>query len=335
MNRKVLQIGACVILLLTTEQLVPVIYKSFPVEWKEWDRVEKKKELIAEPTNYDTLILGDSTGIQGIIPDVYEHVTGKKTLNLTTYADRNAIGDIYLLRDYLDHHPAPTTIVLVRSVLSWYIGYGYEIVRLQFNNTDVALRATKSGVMSVPQFGRLLFEKVFPSFMYREKVAFTRGALLNKQAQYENMLKYMEGKGLKGYEPFNPQMHHPNLELSERNLDPFYKLTLSGGGLNLATYSMPLLHELCTLAEENNIQLYLAFNPLSHVVETDQRIGRSIEKLFTRVQQELAPTHNCRVLPKLWVMDDQYLSDLTHTNDAGAHVYTKYVAEEVMKLEKE
>lgn len=320
-------------LLIAMEQSIPALYRQLPIGWREWDRVEKRKEAIRQPTDYDVLVFGDSTGVQGIIPAAFEEATGKKTYNLSTYADRNDLGDIALLNEYLDRHPPPEAIVVVRSILSWYIGYAKGIVQYEFNRPDVVAMLLRRGFMSWPEAASLYLKQLLPSLSYRNKFAFLRRALSDEKVWNENLLKYMDGDGWDGYEPFNPQYHATNLELTEKTLAPYKALRKEDGTLNLTAYSLPLLDELCQTATKRGIRMFVAFNPNDRLVQDDPTIAASVKELMEKIGGTLeASSPNCQLIHNLWIMDKKYLSDLTHTNHEGAIVYTKMVAEEFMKM---
>jgi len=329
-----LQLLAFALVLFLSEQSVPFLYRLLPSDLKEWDRVTKRQEAIRTMEHQDVLFLGDSTGVQSIIPELFELITGQKAYNLSTYADRVSVADLALLQTYLDHHPPPKAIIDVRSILSWDMGYGFGLVRLQFNRADIANKLWHLGLLTPLEYGQLFLERVFPSLLYREKIDFVRRAFSDEKGYFENVYKRDEGMGWKGYEPFNPFAHNTNIELSEKNLEPFYRLIGTGGSLTMAPYSIPLLQELCDSAAARSTNFYVTFNPSAHVVQDNPRIYAGAQKIYGMAQQALAPNPSCALLPNIWIMDDPYLSDLTHTNHSGALVFTKIIANQYLEAER-
>jgi hypothetical protein len=169
--------------------------------------------------------------------------------------------------------------------------------------------------------------------LYREKVAFVRRAFSDKEGYEENLYKYHEGEGWDGYEPFNPEMHAQNVGLTEKNLDAFHRMILDGDRPNLNPDSLQLLEELCRLATSRGSRFYLTLNPNAHIVQDDPHIRTMTEQLHATLQTVLSRHEGCSILPRVWVMDDQYLSDLTHTNHAGALLFTQGIASEYMHAE--
>ncbi len=67
----------------------------------------------------DWLILGDSSGNQGLRPDVLERALGGRALNLCTIADTLTLNDAWMLREYLSRFPPPRAVVVVHVYDVW------------------------------------------------------------------------------------------------------------------------------------------------------------------------------------------------------------------------
>lgn len=67
----------------------------------------------------DWLILGDSSGNQGVIPEILEAKVGGSALNLCTIADMLTVDDAWMLETYLSRFGAPKAVVLVHVYDLW------------------------------------------------------------------------------------------------------------------------------------------------------------------------------------------------------------------------
>lgn len=67
----------------------------------------------------DWLILGDSSGNQGLRPDVLERTLGGRARNFCTIGDTLTLNDAWMLRDYLSRFPAPRAVVVVHVYDVW------------------------------------------------------------------------------------------------------------------------------------------------------------------------------------------------------------------------
>lgn len=67
----------------------------------------------------DGLILGDSTGNQGVDPAALGSVAGGRWLNLCTVADMLIVSDAWMLDTYIQKHGTPKAVVLVHAADVW------------------------------------------------------------------------------------------------------------------------------------------------------------------------------------------------------------------------
>ena len=104
-------------------------------KWSLLDRLE-------EPV--DTLILGDSSGNQGINPQVIDERLGGRSINLCTIGHAITLDDVWMLREYLDRFGPPSRVLVV---------HGYDIWQRSF---DRALLGR------IPRLGMLLEQSEIP-----------------------------------------------------------------------------------------------------------------------------------------------------------------------------
>lgn len=67
----------------------------------------------------DWLILGDSSGNQGLRPDVLERTLGGRARNFCTIADTLTLNDAWMLREYLSRFPPPKGVIVVHVYDIW------------------------------------------------------------------------------------------------------------------------------------------------------------------------------------------------------------------------
>lgn len=68
----------------------------------------------------DWLILGDSSAVEGVIPDQLEASLGGSAVNLATVANMLAIDDVWMLDEYIGRHGAPKNVVIVHVYDVWH-----------------------------------------------------------------------------------------------------------------------------------------------------------------------------------------------------------------------
>ena len=67
----------------------------------------------------DTLILGDSSGAYGVLPDVVEEVLGGSAINLCTDGQSAPLADPWMLSTYIEKYGVPDRVILVRTPLTY------------------------------------------------------------------------------------------------------------------------------------------------------------------------------------------------------------------------
>jgi hypothetical protein len=317
---------------LCTERLVPAAYERLPAEWRQWDRVETRKETVRRTEGYDVLALGDSTAIEGVIPDEFRALTGLSMFNFATYSDRVAAADPYFLRAYLQTHPAPKAVVVVRSIHSWATPFSFDIYRQQLARPDLSARLLSLGAVTWPQYAHLLLEQVFPSLLYREKLAHVRETVLHPELARQNLDDLRTSTGQLGYEPFDYAKHATNLELNAANMDYIHALRKDGKTV-IDPMNLALFADLCRTAQEHGVPLYVTWGPMAGIFNQDPDALRAQVDIAAAVGAAIAEYPVCSPLRLDHFLDDGYLSDLTHTNDGGAKIFTQRLADAFMQAE--
>lgn len=77
----------------------------------------------------DWLILGDSSGVHGVVPEVFaEGVGGGTAVNLSTLANCLVVDDAWMLHRYIERFGAPKQVVLVHAHDVWHRGYNSTLI---------------------------------------------------------------------------------------------------------------------------------------------------------------------------------------------------------------
>ena len=77
----------------------------------------------------DWLILGDSSGAHGIVPEVWaEEMDGGTTHNLAILANLLVVNDAWMLEEYLERVGTPKHVVLVHAHDVWHRGYNSALI---------------------------------------------------------------------------------------------------------------------------------------------------------------------------------------------------------------
>ncbi len=82
-------------------------------------QVVRKWDLLERGGVVDTLILGDSTGNQGLDPAQLDAMIGGRSLNLCTLGNFMLVDDAWMLQRYIERHGPPRRVVLVHAANVW------------------------------------------------------------------------------------------------------------------------------------------------------------------------------------------------------------------------
>ena len=96
--------------------------------------VKKKWDLILKPNqNADVLILGDSSGNQGLKAELFASNLNLYALNLCTIGDLLLVDDSWMLQYYLSKHSPPKYVILIHVYDVWHRQNIQKILLSQFN----------------------------------------------------------------------------------------------------------------------------------------------------------------------------------------------------------
>ncbi len=79
----------------------------------------KWKLLLGLERPVEWLVLGDSTGNQGVVPAVLRERLGVRAVNLCTIASLLAVGDVWMLETYIHRHGSPRAVLIVHAYDMW------------------------------------------------------------------------------------------------------------------------------------------------------------------------------------------------------------------------
>jgi len=84
-----------------------------------WIVTQKGKVLSSLKKPGYWLIVGDSSGNFGIVPDVLDKHLGIRSINLCTVADMLTMDDFFMVEEYIKRHGSPTGVLIVHAYDSW------------------------------------------------------------------------------------------------------------------------------------------------------------------------------------------------------------------------
>lgn len=84
-----------------------------------WIITQKGKVLSSLDKSGYWLIVGDSSGNFGIVPDILDKRLGTQSINLCTIADMLTMDDFFMVENYIDRYGPPTGVLIVHAYDAW------------------------------------------------------------------------------------------------------------------------------------------------------------------------------------------------------------------------
>lgn len=138
---KLLQMTVGMIILLAIINLAAYCYLQRYNPNKAYALIQHKWQLLQRSPAVDWLILGDSSGNQGIDPTLFHQEKSAKAINVCTIADLLVVNDLWQLKAVIQQGKTPKNILLVHTYDIWQrthipTGYASQIPAI---NTDFPL----------------------------------------------------------------------------------------------------------------------------------------------------------------------------------------------------
>lgn len=267
--------------------------------------------LLESPGDYDYLIMGDSIQKTGILP----LELGEKVLNLGLPGGKPM--SLYLmLKRYLKNHRPPKAIFLYVDPEeprdSLYVILRYFVSVPEFISTWKDL---------TPHEREVFLMRYLPTLDLR-KVGLTEGdEYIGSNSAFTNQMKRD-----RGYMP----AARSGLSLSE---DYFRKdRTRYQSRVSMTKKDMEYLDKFMKLASSENIKVvflgFLVPKELYNILEIT-----SFNKKYRNFYANLGSMYPHAYLVKdpIYYMDNKYFGDMSHLNQAGSEIYSKYFNDEILK----
>ena len=94
--------------------------ETYPYNRGYWLVEQKWEKLEALTAPVDWLIVGDSTGNQGLVPEVLEERLGGTAVNLNTVGNMAALDDVWMLEAYIEQFGSPDQLLIIHSYDAWH-----------------------------------------------------------------------------------------------------------------------------------------------------------------------------------------------------------------------
>lgn len=306
-----------IIMMLVEFVCVPLLLHHIPPKNALYRRMTFVRDIARSADAFDVLFLGDSTAKRGIIPILFEEITGSTGYNLATYGTVSPFLDPYLLRTYLKHHAPPKAVVVVNTI-----------------NIGMRPLARQTLVEDFPnareEISILVKNTLWPWHSHMETLISNLLPSLRKRYQIRRNMRAYLSHGNEKLRPIEEIMQMKGLEpdwIAEWNEE--YDPSLPAWDFSRESEFGRMLEHLCQIASQGQTRVFVTFGPMSDAFSSPMRKER-VERKMKNIKEFLATQPSCTLLDGPRMYERIWLENDTHVNETGAILFTQQLAQELM-----
>ena len=263
----------------------------------------------------DTLIVGDSSGDQGVDPSHIENSTTYNALNLCTIGDLLLIDDVWLLEHYLKRNRAPDRVIVVHVYDVWHrTEPRMEALRqipIQMDDWDALTPFIRIGwqwKLSV------LFDDLCP--LYSRRVTL-RNLFSNPLSFVAERTSRFDGKGFR-------QVTTGNRDATAKDRKRHLAF-LSTHSFVPSDVNQHAIRRLLKLTSDHNISLVIANSPLDAGVASNANFLLYYQQLNAWLLNETGAADHVTVLQDVFPVGEEELELVDHVTHSAAKRYTDFL----------
>ncbi|MEA2552128.1 MAG: hypothetical protein QOJ65_304 [Fimbriimonadaceae bacterium] len=279
-------------------------------------------ENLSQPV--DTLILGDSSGAQGVDPELLTKSFGGKSLNLGTVGDMTVVNSAAMLDEYVRKHGAPKRALVVQVFDVWprnVTGYALAQSRLDADAPALAW---------FPRHGDPALRREM--FLDRNVKLFSESkSLVQSVKDAIRRRTHRRGTGPRpdGFSvTLKPDRNQLNRDVKE------HLATIGTMKAEISADNAAALAHLQELSTKYGFPVYVVNAPISERVLQDANFKTGYEKIIGAVSAELQRLGGTLIFPNPQQFPGSEMTNVDHLTYEGAQKYTSELIKEISRLEK-
>ena len=315
--------GTALVVLLMNVSAIGVLWFGDPVTNNGDTLMRAKWKMILEMTQpVDWVILGDSTALQGVVPDVIGRSLGGTAVNLATLSPSTALGDAWTLATYIRRFGPPQGVIVVHNYRTWHIDeLDYRAIRVplawaQLNRLQPEIK------LSTREYIPVYISQVFPLYWDSPRLSWLFQFPWSKFTVRSSVQE-------DGFMPSRTKPHPQAAELQalkevERIRDD---------GLRLSQLNRLAVERIGALADQYAFDVYIVEGPLFQGLYQNEHFLRSFRELQAMLVALTARSdrvHYVSQVPITFAEDE--MQDAYHPLDATARVYTEEVSKQIAAI---
>jgi hypothetical protein len=287
--------------------------------------VTQKWELLkAAPASIDWLVLGDSSGNQGMMPEIVEQELGGKSINLATTAGMVALDDVWMLEEYIERNGPPANVIIVHTYDAWRrdlrpvmmakipLPWGYW--RNLTPSPELSARAAFNIFTSryLPLYGE---NKTLISVL--NEILFYPDALVNERFR-------LEPDGFMSVQRSNSRL--AGVE-AEEQLE-----FVANNNFRMSQINRDSLDQLVVLANQYDMNIYLVNGPIHEDLDGSDVFQTHFSDLENALSETAKRSPNLHHIPGLVPFPASQLQNFDHVTQEGAEIYTREIVSRIKAI---
>ena len=287
--------------------------------------VREKAALAVTGAAAETLLIGDSTCNQGLIPSALAPALGGPVLNLCAIGTLGVVGDTLLLDRYLATHPAPRRVVVSHAPDVWFRPPNLFNVGLLEPGANEAIALKSAGLGGPFSQAKMLAGRWLPLYTSTRSLA----DFIRRPSSTWGRVFSLDAGGFMAVDTANPEQQTRDL----REMSALLRETRGP----LPPSTVAALKRLGELGRQHGFRVYLLPSALAAPVVAGEGFAAFADRLRAAVAEALAAggvganvawlTSEFRPFPT----SQMELSD--HLLVGGAEVFTAAVAAQLRRAE--
>jgi hypothetical protein len=306
----ILNIGA--IWILNHQSVVPF---GEPVKSK-WDMLKSLEEPI------DWLILGDSTGVVGIEPNVFEKGVGGESINLCTHADMLVLGDAWMIDESIKRVGPLKNVLIIHSWRVWHRDaevYWIGLVPLEYGYWT---RLTPKAQLDPYELWNLFLNKYVPLYSQDQSLSW----LIRPWTNPRGISRYQWQDGFLAIYEADPA------EVL-RDMDSQIAFVRSRG-FNITTPNREALNHIAKLAEEYEFEVYITNGPLFQGLYENQDFFTYFSQVDNMLNSWANQSDHLHYISQVITFPESQMTITDHLTYTGALVFTERIVSEINAIQK-
>ncbi len=276
----------------------------------------------------DTLVLGDSSALQGFIPEVWQAETGEQALNQATIGSLGALNDAWMLQVYLARFGPPKRVIVIHIYDIWYRQVPSEVLH------RIPIRSYRGQRLQPPikiSWQEQLAAVALRLPLYSENLSLRHLIMtwLENPLDWQSLLVEPFQLEPGGYD----KLIEPEPETVQDDLLVHYDF-LAEQSFEISPINQASVNQMVELSEQYGFDLYFVNGPLVDVLYQDpafQAYFTDLSAYFEDLAMQHEPVHFAGIVA---TFPASQLESVDHAVYQSAVIYTRQLADEIFSIER-